>query len=221
MTVRIGFVHALRDSMRPCDAALTSIWPRAEAAHLLDGSLYLDRSRGNASEEVIAARVAALVRHSASCGTAGILFTGSFFGAQVEAVRPSLDIPILTSFDGLVREACEAGRRFHVLATAPSSVDLLRDDLGREAVRRGIEIEVTGAVVEGGMDALQKGDHGRHVTLIANAAARAPACDAVLLAQFSMAPAREASAVAAPAPVMTAPEAGVRRLRSMLGAARA
>ena len=73
---RIGAVHALLGSINPTQAAFDRSWPEADVAHLLDGSLYLDRSRGTADAAEIARRIDGLVQHSVASGSQAILFTG-------------------------------------------------------------------------------------------------------------------------------------------------
>jgi len=213
MPIRIGLVHALRDSIEPTDAAVRSEWPEAEAAHLFDGSLYLDRSRGTASPEIIDARVGSLLRHSETAGAQGILFTGSFFGAAVMATRPTLRVPALTSYEALIEEALAIGSRFAVLATAADSVRLLAADLKAAA---GKPVEIIGVHVAGALEALTGGDRATHDRMVVEAVADAPPVDVILLGQFSMSPARAAAEKVAKSPLLTAPEAGIRKLRRLL-----
>jgi hypothetical protein len=217
MPKRIGLVHALQDSIVPVAQAMAAHWPEADFAHLFDGSLYLDRSRGTATPEEVDRRVRTLLHYSASTGVDGILFTGSFFGAAVRKARAELEIPVLTSYDGLVEAALAKGSRFWVLATAADSVKLLEQDLAEEAARAGVEIGVQGLFVPDAMEALLSGDRQRHDELVAAAAAALPPCDAILLAQFSMAPAQILAAQRSRQTVLTAPDAGVQKLRRMLG----
>lgn len=213
---RIGLVHALRDSMPPVDAAFAAHWPQALVTHLFDGSLYLDRSRGTAGPSEIDRRIAELLRYSASTGAEAILFTGSFFGAAVEKGRQGLGVPALTSYEALVEAAFSMGRRFALLSTARDSAPLLHADLERYARANGLTFTATEHVVEGALDALLDDDAARHDELIASAAAEVPQCDAVLLAQFSMARAKALAAQRSGGRVLTAPETAVLKLRRML-----
>jgi len=120
-TARVGAIHALAASIEPTQAAFDRVWKEADVAHLMDGSLYLDRSRGTAGPEEIAARIDRLIRHSAASGAQGILFTGSFFGAAVRQARASVNVPVLTSFDGVIERALGLGQPLVVLSTAPDS----------------------------------------------------------------------------------------------------
>lgn len=216
MTKRAGLVHALQDSMEPVAAAMRRHWPDAEFAHLFDGSLYLDRSRGTATPDEIDRRVRELLRYSAGTGVDGILFTGSFFGGAVRKARADLPIPVLTSYDGLVEAALAKGTRFWVLATAADSVKLLENDIAEEATRKGIRTDVQGLFVPDAMEALLGGERDRHDELVAAAAAALPPCDAIILAQFSMAPAQTMAAQRSGQVVLTAPDAGVLKLRNLL-----
>ena len=73
---RIGAVHALLNAIPTTQAAFDRGWPEADVAHLLDGSLYLDRSEGNVDDTELGSRIDRLIRYSESTGTEGIIVTG-------------------------------------------------------------------------------------------------------------------------------------------------
>ena len=98
--VRIGAVHALANAIPTTQAAFDAGWAEADVAHLLDGSLYLDRNSGTADDSELASRIDRLVRYSEGTGAEGIIVTGSFFGdaastagrrAQLEATQPGYE----------------------------------------------------------------------------------------------------------------------------------
>ena len=66
------------------------------------------------------------------------------------------------------------------------------------------------------MAALKQGDGATHDRLLAEAAPRLAGCDAIMLAHFSTARAREAVAAVVRCPVLTAPDAAVLRLESLV-----
>ena len=213
---RIGAVHALLNSIEPTQAAFERLWPAADVAHLLDGSLYLDRSLGTAVEAEIASRIERLIRYSADAGSRGILFTGSFFGDAVRMARQSVDVPVLTSFDGLIASALELHRPLHLIATAPDSLSLLTTELEGEAKRRSHPITVSGKAVAGAMAALLAGDSFLHDRLILDEVLRADPSTAVVFAQFSMERALEQCASVAQVTVVGPASAGVTHLYRML-----
>ena len=155
---RIGAIHALMNAIPTTQLAFDRGWPAADVAHLLDGSLYLDRNLGAADDAELASRIRRLVHYSAETGAKGIIMTGSFFGEAVKQARVGMEIPVATSFEGIVERAFELDRPLHVLSTAPDSATLLAEELGREAAARGRELSITRQAVDGAMDALIGGD---------------------------------------------------------------
>ena len=205
------------NSIGPTTAAFDAHWPAADVANLLDGSLYLDRSRGTADETELASRIDRLLRYSASTGAEGILFTGSFFGDAVKRARDTIGIPVLTSFEGLIDRALDLDQPLHVVATAADSVTLLTDELEREASSRSRRVSLSGHAVAGAMDALIGGDPDVHDRLVLDAVAAAVSNVAVVFAQFSMERVLERCAAQRVAPVIGPAREGVARLRRLLG----
>ena len=213
---RIGAIHALMNAIPTTQLAFDRGWPGADVAHLLDGSLYLDRSLGTADDAELASRIDRLVRYSAATGADGIIMTGSFFGDAVERARVGMDIPVATSFDGIVERAFELDRPLHILATAPDSATLLAEELAREAADRGRELSVSRQAVGGAMDALIGGDPESHDRLVLEAVGAVDADTAIFFAQFSMERILPGSAAAHPGPVVGPASAGVARLRQLI-----
>lgn len=215
--IRLGAVHALLNSIQPTQTAFEKHWASADVAHLLDGSLYLDRSRGTATEAELSARIGRLIRYSASTGIDGILFTGSFFGEAVRQARKEIDIPVLASFDGLIARACTLDAPLEVIATAPESVRLLVTELEAEAVRLKKRLQVSGCAVSNAMDALIAGDATRHDQLVLEQVEKTAPDAIILFAQFSMERVLAQSNVRRRVPVIGPAGEGVRRLLDLVG----
>ena len=213
---RIGAIHALMNAIPTTQLAFDRGWPGADVAHLLDGSLYLDRSLGTADDAELASRIDRLVRYSAATGADGIIMTGSFFGDAVKQARLGMDIPVATSFDGIVERAFELERPLHILSTAPDSATLLAEELEREARDRGRELSISRQAVDGAMDALIGGDPDSHDRLVLDAVGAVDAGTAIFFAQFSMERSLPAAAAAHSAPVVGPASAGVARLRQLI-----
>ena len=213
---RIGAIHALMNAIPTTQLAFDRGWPAADVAHLLDGSLYLDRNLGAADDAELASRIHRLVRYSASTGAEGIIMTGSFFGDAVKQARVGMDIPVATSFEGIVERAFELERPLHILATAPDSATLLAEELAREAAARGRELSIARQAVDGAMDALIGGDPDSHDRLVVDAVRAVDAGTAILFAQFSMERILPGAAAAHSAPVAGPASAGVARLRQLI-----
>ena len=135
---RIGAIHALMNAIPTTQLAFDRGWPGADVAHLLDGSLYLDRSLGTADDAELASRIDRLVRYSAATGADGIIMTGSFFGDAVKQARVGMEHP-----GGHV---LRRHRRARVRDRAPPAHPVHRPRLGDAAGgRAGAGGERTGA----------------------------------------------------------------------------
>ena len=210
--IRIGAVHALMNSIGPTQAAFVKRWSAANVAHLLDGSLYLDRSRGTADDAEMASRVERLIAYSAATGAEGIIFTGSFFGDAVKKARGRMTVPVVTSFDGIIERAFKVDCPLHILATAPDSVTLLMGELQREAAQRSRVVTLSGHAVADALDALISGDPERHDHLVIEAVRAVDLDAAILFAQFSMERVYEQAASERKTPVFGPATEAVARL---------
>jgi aspartate/glutamate racemase len=214
--MRIALVHAVPMAIAPVAAAFDALWPEAERINLLDDSLSVDRQRVGALTPAIAARIAALAEYARACGANGILYTCSAFGAAIEAVARAATIPVLKPNEAMFDEALATGRRIGMLATIPPSVAGMEAEFRAQAGASGATIATV--CVPDAMSAAQRGDMTTHNALLAEAAQRpdAQGFDALMLAQFSMAPARDAVQAAVRCPVLTSPASAVRKLKRLL-----
>lgn len=215
MTTRIGLVHSVIPAIRAVEDAFEKLWPAARTTSIFDQSTYQDLGPERSLTPEIYRRIAALLRYSADCGTDAILVTGSLFGPAAVAGRKALDIPVLTSFDGLIDEALAAGSRLTMIATDPGTNRMLEAELRERADQASKPVELNQVFVPDAMGLLQGGDRESHDRLVVEAAANAGDCDAILLGQFSMGPTKQRVADRTGLPVLDAPEAAVRKLRAL------
>lgn len=214
MQKRIGLVHSVTPAIRAVEDAFERIWPAAKTTSIYDQSTYQDLGPDRSLTPEIYRRIAALLRYSADCGVDGILVTGSLFGPAVVKGRETLDIPVLTSFDGLIDEALATGTRFNMIATDPGTNRMLAAEMEARAAAAGKTLTLNPVYVPEAMGLLQGGDRDAHDRLVVDAAAAAGDCDAILLGQFSMGPTRTLVENRTRKPVLDAPDAAVRKLRA-------
>lgn len=211
--MRIALIHALRHSPPPVEAAFARLWPEAVLMNLLDDSLSADLARDGALTPRMAERFLLLGRYAAGTGAAGVLFTCSAFGPCIEAVARDLaPIPVLKPNEAMVEEAAAVGGAVGLLATFGPTLDTMPPEFPAN-------VRVVPKLAEGALAALDRGDAGEHDRLAAEAARSLAGCDAVALAQFSLARAAPFVAAATGKPVLTTPDSAVRKLRrALLGA---
>ncbi len=215
---RIGLVHALQASIAPTEAAFLEIWPQAEPVSLYDQWLYTDFNNARAMTAELFRRIEALLRFTADTGAEAILFTGSLFGEPVAAARTKLDIPVVTAYEAMIEEAFSVAPRprLGLLATSIDTLELMTADIQAYSVAHDLDYEVDAHHVAGAREALRRGGQEQHDELVAFAATRMEACDALLLAQFSMAPVAKCIRSAPGRRLLTSPGCAVAKLKKLL-----
>jgi len=213
MTVRIALIHALAHSVAPIGEAFDRLWPEALRMNLLDDSLSADLARSPAGlDERMSARFIALADYAIGTGAAGILFTCSAFGPCIDEVKRRWPrLPVLKPNEAMIEEAMSVGRRIGLVASFAPTLASMPAEFPPHAELRTV-------LAEGALGALDRGDTATHDRLVAEAAQRvAEGCDAIALAQFSLARASPVVAAAVSIPVLVTPDSAVRALRSQLG----
>ena len=212
MGARIALVHAVKVAIAPVEDAFRRHWPEAELINLLDDSLSRDRNRERDLTPALKQRIAALAEYGIGAGAQAVLYTCSAFGEAIEAVKRAQRVPVLRPNEAMLAEALHYGRRIGMLATFAPTVPALEGEL------RDLDpqININSVCVPEAMTALEAGDGATHDRLLALAAPQLGTCDAIILAQFSTARARDAVARAVSCPVITSPTSAVLRLRELL-----
>lgn len=221
--MRIALIHALEDSVAPSRKAFADNWPEAFTFDLLDTSLSSDRAHVGFLRADIYRRFEDLGRYASGTtgkggDTAGILFTCSAFGPAIDAVKSMLPIPVLRPNESAFRTALKKGRRIGLIVTFRPSAMTLTQELQDIASANGAQLDVKTVVVEGALEALQRGDSERHDTLAREAALELSSnCDCLILGQFSLARAKTVIAKTIKhIPIITTPDAAVQELREMI-----
>jgi hypothetical protein len=209
--MRITLIHALRHSPPPIEAAFARLWPEATLMNLLDDSLSADLARDGRLTQAMTGRFLALARYARHTGAEGILFTCSAFGPCIEAVQRELSpMPVLKPNEAMIEEALGVGGRIGLLASFGPTLQSMPPEFPGS-------LTVVPKLAEGALAALDRGDGPEHDRLAAQAAAALADCDAIALAQFSLARAAAAVAAAVGKTVLTTPDSAVRKLKRLLG----
>lgn len=215
--MRIALIHALKHSIAPIEAAFARLWPEARLANLLDDSLSADLARDGALTPAMTGRFLTLARYAVASGADGILFTCSAFGPCIEACAAELNVPVLKPNEAMIEEAVAlAGPQARIGLLASFAPTLASMPPEFAAAAPGVTL--VPCLSAAALTALDAGCGPAHDREAAASAAALADCDAIALAQFSLARAAEAVAAATGRPVLTTPDSAVRKLRRLLGA---
>lgn len=208
--MRIALIHALRHSPPAIEAAFAELWPEPMLMNLLDDSLSADLARDGSLTPAMTARFLTLARYAVDTGAAGILFTCSAFGPCIDAVKQAFPtLPVLKPNEAMIEEALGAGRTIGLMATFAPTLASMPPEFPSS-------IQLRPKLIEGALAALDRGDVTEHDRLASEAAKDLAACDAIALAQFSLARSAKLVAEIAGRPVLTTPHSAVRKLRALL-----
>lgn len=208
--MRITLIHALRHSPPPIGEAFARLWPEPELRDLLDTGLAADLARAGALTPAMTGRFLDLAGYAVRTGADAILFTCSAFGPCIEACAAAHPaIPVLKPNEAMIEEAAAGGGPIGLLATFAPTLDSMPPEFPE-----GVAVRTK--LAAGALAALDRGDAAEHDRLAALASRDLAGCRAIALAQFSLARAAPAVAAATGLPVLTTPDAAVRKLRRLL-----
>jgi hypothetical protein len=218
---RIALIHATPLAVEPIQIAFARHWPEAVRMNLLDDSLSTDRAAAGHLTEAMVGRFLDLTRYVVGTGCDAILFTCSAFGPAIEAAagvagRPTLK-PNQAMFEQALAVRPRAGAlKAGLLATFQASIPSMTDELQSMADEAGVRVDLRSVFVPLAMADLGQGRTGEHHRRIADAARALQDCDVVMLAQFSMAAARDLVQQQLPCAVLSSPDCAVLSLKTRI-----
>jgi hypothetical protein len=221
---RIALIHATPLAVTPINEAFKKLWPTAHCHNLLDDTLSQDLSRdGHLSKEMFQ-RFSDLSQYTLRAGCNAILFTCSAFGPAIEAVAQTSGVPTLKPNQAMFEQALNLAvkgtpLRVGLIATFNPSIESMSQELKDLATTQNKKIELFTVFVPNAMQDLANGNAQLHHDLIAEGAKTLPACDVILLAQFSMAAALPtvcSKLLPLKTPVLSSPECAVISIRDAL-----
>lgn len=211
---RIALISAVPNAMGPAAAALRTEFEDPEIWNLLDDRLLSDADRAGGVDASLSERMAELITIAESGGADAVLLTCSLYGFVAEA-HPS---PLVLAPDQAMFDDVAAAHHASVLviASIPSALEDSVERLSRHLAARGSRTIVRGVTPAGALETSRTGSTSQLAAVIAEAVAAAEPADAVLLAQYSLAPAAAELARALATPVYTGPASAARLLRDEL-----
>ena len=220
-TTRIALIHATPLAVDPIKQAIDRHWPDVQSQHVLDESLSQDLVRDGQLTPGMIQRFVTLARYTQDAGAQGILFTCSAFGPAIEAAGQATGLPTFKPNEAMFEQALALAQHDRVLrvglvATFEASIASMTDEFMALAQARQVPAQVTGCFVPEAMGDLAQGRAQMHHEKVARAVAQMPACDVMMLAQFSMAAAQPLSQHGTSTPVLSSPDCAILALRQQL-----
>ncbi len=213
---RVALIHATALAMAPIAQAFERHWPLARRMNLLDDSLSQDLALAGSLQPGMVQRLVDLAFYARSTGCDGILFTCSAFGPAIEAAGVAVGLPTLKPNEAMFEQALDLaatrGAKLGLLATFEPSIASMSAELQALARQRGQQIALECVFVPEAMQDLARGDSAAHDRKIVRAAQQLHRCGVVMLAQFSMAAARDAVQQVMGGNVLSSPDCAVQAL---------
>lgn len=194
------------------------IIPEVAIFHMVDESLIRNTIAQRGLQKDTARRVLKLIECAREGGADAVLVTCSSIGPAVPLARQVFDFPIVRVDEAMAEEAVRLGSRIGVLATLTTTLEPTVALLHEVARMASQSIQVEPCLCDGAFEAVLRGDRETHDRIVSQAlSSMLERVDVVVLAQASMAGVLESMPAGALArPVLSSPEAAVRRVRDLL-----
>ncbi|MEU9517130.1 aspartate/glutamate racemase family protein [Streptomyces sp. NPDC048224] len=203
----LALLHTSAVHVPVFDALRDAAHPGLELRHHVDAGL-LERARGE-GPDAVAGAVATLLRRAVADGARAVLCTCSTIGgvAETAGAAVGVGVPVLRVDRPMAAAAVAVGPRVLVLAALESTLAPTAALVEEEARRAGRPVEVRTRLVGGAWQRFEAGDTDGYLRRVTEAADSVTGADVIVLAQASMAPAREATTVRVP--VLASPGPGL------------
>jgi len=223
---RIALIHATPLAIEPVNSSFKKLWPEASLQNILEDSLSRDHAAAGHLTADMVERFIDLAEYAKRAGCQGILFTCSAFGEAIEAASVAVAIPTLKPNEAMFEDALLAALKakqnaaevlnIGLVATFAASIVSMSEEFKALAAAQERQVKLHSLFVPHAMDALAQGQTDEHHRLVAAGVQTMPACDVIMLAQFSMAAAQTLAQAKTTTPILTSPECAVLALQKRM-----
>ena len=126
MRFRVMMIHAVQESIPPVRQAFSDAFPEAEPINLLDEALLVDYENAGGLNPSLRRRMCALIRYSEEFGAHAVGLACSVYAPVVATARQLVNIPVVSSYEAVMAEAVEHGRRVGLMATNTHTIEEAR-----------------------------------------------------------------------------------------------
>ena len=223
---RIALIHATPLAIEPVNTSFKKLWPEASLQNILDDSLSRDHASAGHLTAAMVERFIDLAQYAKRAGCEGILFTCSAVGEAIEAAAAAVAIPTLKPNESMFEDALRMAMAVHqneaavlnigLVATFEASIVSMSEEFNALTARLERQVKLHSLFVPHAMDTLAQGHPNEHHKLIAEGVQTMPACDVMMLAQFSMAAAQTLAQSQTATTVLTSPDCAVLALQKRM-----
>lgn len=213
---RVALISATASAIAPATTAFTQEFPEARLWNVLDDRLLGDAEDSAGVTPELVRRMVRLIEYAVDGGADGILLTCSQYGfvSKIVDTPVPVEAPDDASFADVLARALSS---VLIVASLPGALDDTRARLDAAVAAAGTRLRLDGICEPQAVALLAAGRPAQLASELAAAVQRrAHQPDAVLLAQYSLAPAAEILQTLIERPVLSGPVSAAKRLRGRL-----
>lgn len=215
----LAIIHTTPTTVDSLKVLAQQVLPGWKVINFVDDSVLPQLLENNGDLALVRERLIAYARFAESAGADMILEACSSVGEVVAQMREAVRVPVVRIDEAMAEKAVQRGAVIGVAATLPTTLGptlRLLEEKARQA-NRNISFQPT--LIDGAFDALTRGDRAKHDQLVRDGlAALAESCDAVVLAQASMAKVVESLSAELASRFLSSPLMGMERVRDTYAA---
>ena len=214
----VALISATPAAIPPIELAFATRAPWVRVWNLLDDRLLVDAGEQGGVTERLQSRMRRLIEHAIMEGADGVLLTCSLYGFVARAMAPQSPVPVFGPDDAAFDDAVASGaRRVAMVGSIELSVQDSVERLRAHASALEVQLDVAPKFVAGALAAGKAGDVDGVAQLVVTAIDTIdPPVDAVLFAQYSLAPATEGIERTLGVPVFSGPDRAVLAMLTAL-----
>lgn len=187
--IKIGLIHATMNSVAPIFESFSHHKEEIELVNFMDEGLIYELNETNIVSTRMIMRLADLAGRAVESDVDAILFTCSSFTPFVSKIADLISIPVLSSDISMLEKAVLENDFINVIATINAAGPTTEKMIQEIARKQKKEVKVRVQIINNAFNAIQNGDSARHDKLIREAINLIDESEAIVLAQYSMAPA--------------------------------
>jgi len=213
---RVALISATTSAIAPAAVAFAEEFPEARLWNVLDDRLLADAEDSAGVTPELVRRMERLIEYAVDGGAEGILLTCSQYGFLSRIMNTP--VPVEAPDDASFADVLTRGfRSVLIVASLRSTLDDTLARLEAAAALAGTRLHLDGICEPNAVTFLAAGKSAQLASELAAAIrGRARRADAVLLAQYSLAPTAEILQTIIGRPVLSGPVSAARRLRARL-----